>query len=541
MLKPEASKKFIYIIVLVFIFLTIFVVAYKILNQNIDELPTGDSAWKINLTVLANANKKGATVKIPRPWDTPYSRMYAQSVSHYGLREKKTGERKKNREIILVATEPGSYAIKSEFSVQISSIPRKNLGKSNLREVDRSLWLKSEKYLIQINTSQATNIIKQLSTSTNSTDGLIEKIFDYVSNNTRIKKRTNNNSETVLSKQLGTELGVNRALVALLRTAHIPARIITGVDLFSDSKKQPVYWTEVYYDQRWFSLNPSLGFFMMLPAQYIPLVKGKSDILGIHGMQIKSIDLDVTASHVSPSLLTTESKHLSGILNLNRLSPDDRENLGILLLMPLGILITEILRQIVGVRTYGTFTPTLLALAVVHVDLKLAMIIFLIVTIIGISIRSLLPLLHLKRTPLLSVVFTLVVLSMAFIISFLHYLDPEIDSVVVLLPVVILTMLIDRIYAVMDQRKFHTAMLRLFWTITAALFSLFVLLQSDLGQVLVSYPELHALTLAIIILIGTGSTLNLTGIKLLNWMFEPDLRIAKKNAVVQSEQSDDIR
>ena len=69
MLKPEASKKFIYIIVLVFIFLTIFVVAYKILNQNIDELPTGDSAWKINLTVLANANKKGATVKIPRPWD----------------------------------------------------------------------------------------------------------------------------------------------------------------------------------------------------------------------------------------------------------------------------------------------------------------------------------------------------------------------------------------------------------------------------------------------------------------------------------------
>jgi len=369
-----------------------------------------------------------------------------------------------------------------------------------------------------------------------------------ISNNTRIKKATNNNSETVLTKKLATELGANRALVALLRTAHLPARIVTGIDLQLTASQQPVFWTEVYDEERWLSLDPVNGYMRILPAYYVPLRRGSEELFETNNIKLESVIWKISLTEVPSSMTLSESREFLDVFDLNRLSPANRENLGILLLLPLGVLVTEILRQLLGVRTYGTFTPSLLALAIIHVDHLTAFIIFLLVTIIGISIRSLLPVLNLKRTPLLSIVFTLVALSMTFIVSAFMYYDPTMDSVVVLLPVVILTMLVDRIYSITDQRGLRTAMIRLIWTVVAALLSLLVLLQVDWGYLLVSYPELHAITLAAIILIGQCSCYKLKGLKSLNWMYEPDLRRARKtdeNAdkksanISHSEQSGD--
>ena len=42
--------------------------------------------------------------------------------------------------------------------------------------------------------------------------------------------------------------------------------------------------------------------------------------------------------------------------------------LKVILLLPLGALVTAIVRTIIGTRTFGTFTPTLLALAFVYND-----------------------------------------------------------------------------------------------------------------------------------------------------------------------------
>jgi len=374
-----------------------------------------------------------------------------------------------------------------------------------------------------------------LSHAISTPDEMITKLFDYISNNTRIKKATNNNSETVLTKKLATELGANRALVALLRTAHLPARIVTGIDLQLTASQQPVFWTEVYDEERWLSLDPVNGYMRILPAYYVPLRRGSEELFETNNIKLESVIWKISLTEVPSSMTLSESREFLDVFDLNRLSPANRENLGILLLLPLGVLVTEILRQLLGVRTYGTFTPSLLALAIIHVDHLTAFIIFLLVTIIGISIRSLLPVLNLKRTPLLSIVFTLVALSMTFIVS-------------AFIPVVILTMLVDRIYSITDQRGLRTAMIRLIWTVVAALLSLLVLLQVDWGYLLVSYPELHAITLAAIILIGQCSCYKLKGLKSLNWMYEPDLRRARKtdeNAdkksanISHSEQSGD--
>ena len=251
----------------------------------------------------------------------------------------------------------------------------------------------------------------------------------------------------------------------------------------------------------------------------------------------------IDTTQAPADLSSSDGRGLVEVLDLNRLSPANREHLGILLLLPLGVLATEIMRQIMGIRTYGTFTPTLIALAIVHVDWLTATIIFMLVTVIGIVIRSYLPNLNLQRTPRLAIVFTLVSVSMSLVVSGFMYYDPGMDGFVVLLPVVILTMLVDRIYTIADTYGMRTAMIRLFWTVVSAFVSLIVLLQADWGIRLVSYPELHAATLAVIILIGLYKGPKLSSVPALSWLHEPETKTKKTRKPArktdQSGQSSD--
>ena len=522
--------------VLLMIF-TLLAVSARIWIQQSDEFPSGDSAWSIHISNQVEALDRGATISISPPWDTRHARLFAQSISHTGLRQKRVKSDLNKRDIVLVAPRAGIYVTEVEYSVHVSSLARSEPKKSKLSENNRSQWL-SGSTGVQINTPVTTKIVDRLSEASTSSEELIDKLFGHVSNNIRIDHRAGSESELALTKKRATALGSSSALVALLRTAHLPARIVTGVNLQATAAEQPYYWVEVYDAETWVPLDPVQGYLRQLPAYYIPLRKGDSVLDIPDRANIQSTVWRIDSTHAPATLLTSDEKKLTDILDLDRLSPASRENLGVLLLLPLGVLATEIMRQLIGVRTYGTFTPTLLALAVIHVDRTTAIIIFLLVTIIGISIRSYLPNLNLQRTPLLAIVFTLVAISMALVVSAFMYFDPGMDGIIVLLPVVVLTMLVDRIYSIADQRGMRTAMIRLFWTVVCSFIALLVLLQADWSLWLVSYPELHAITLAIVIAIGMYQGPKLSQLPALSWLREPDLRKTRKtDKDAQSEQS----
>ena len=535
---PTPASKAIYItiaVLLVFVLCSLFIRSWL---SDKDNLPVGDSAWMINISHQVVVQEKGASIYISPPWDTRYSRLFSQSLSHSGLQLKR--KRSDNRrDINLVASETGNYRVETEFRVHVSSLVRSEPKKIKLSETNRSQWLSSSTG-IDVDTVYTTGAVDRLSKETASADELIDKLFDYVSSNIRIKKHAGSGSEKALVQKAASEHGMINALIALLRTAHLPARLVTGVNLQAKASLQPFYWVEVYDSETWIPLDPVHGYLRNLPAFYIPVRKGDEPLIITEGAKVKSTTWRVDTVSAPSGLSVSDSSKLTDIFDLNRLSPDNRENLGLLLLLPLGVLATEIMRQLMGIRTYGTFTPSLMALAVVHVDRTTAIIVFLMVTIIGITIRAYLPNLNLQRTARLAMVFTLVSISMAIIMSGLIYFDPAADSIVVLLPVVVLTMLVDRIYTIADQRGMRTALIRLFWTAVAAFVSLLILLQADWSIWLVAYPEIHALTLAVIIIIGLYQGPKLSEIPVLSWLHEPELRkIRQSDKSAQSEQSGD--
>lgn len=536
---PEAppSVRTVVATVGVLIVVALLTVSSRFWSQQADKLPTGDSAWTINIFMEMKALDQGANLSIPPPWDTRFARMFAQSLSHTGLRQKRTKSDPDKRDIVLIAPKAGSYTAQANFSIHISSLERSEPKKLNLSEQNREQWLSASEG-VAINTPATVKIVDRMTKTTASSAELIEKLFGYVSNNIRIKPRADSDSETALKKKRATALGSARTLVALLRTAHLPARIVAGVNLQAPVADQPYYWLEVYDDETWLPLNPAQGHLKQLPAYYIPLRKGDSELIKTENINITSTVWKIDTTHAPAALSASDDSNLADILDLNRLSPASRENLGLLLLLPLGVLATEIMRQIMGIRTYGTFTPTLIALAIVHVDWVAATIIFMLVTIIGIAIRSYLPNLKLQRTPRLAIVFTLVSVSMSLVVSGFLYFDPGMDGLVVLLPVVVLTMLVDRIYTVADQNGMRTAMIRLLWTVVSAFISLLVLFQTEWGLWLVSYPELHAITLAVIILIGLYKGPKLSSVYALSWLHEPEpAKTRKVKKVAQSGQS----
>ena len=515
---PASKAVYITIVVLLVFVLCSFLVRSWLSDK--DKLPVGDSAWMINVSHQVVVLEKGASVYIAPPWDTRYARLFSQSLLHSGLQLKR--KRSDNRrDIKLIAPEAGSYRVETEFRVHVSSLVRTEPKTIKLSETNRSQWLSSSTG-IDVDTVYTTGAVDRLSKDTASADELIDKLFDYVSNNIRIKKHAGSDSEKALAQKTASEHGMINALIALLRTAHLPARLVTGVNLQASASLQPFYWVEVYDSETWIPLDPVHGYLRNLPAFYIPLRKGDEPLIITEGAIVKSTTWRVDTVSAPSGLSVSDSSKLTDIFDLNRLSPDNRENLGLLLLLPLGVLATEIMRQLMGIRTYGTFTPSLMALAVIHVDRTTAIIVFLMVTIIGITIRAYLPDLNLQRTARLGMVFTLVSISMAIIMSGLIYFDPAADSIVVLLPVVVLTMLVDRIYTIADQRGMRTALIRLFWTAVAAFVSLLILLQADWSIWLVSYPEIHAVTLALIIIIGLYHGPKLSDLPVLNWLHEPE-------------------
>ena len=503
-------------------FLIMFAIAatsFRVMMRSEGGLPTGDSAWSIGISHHIEATDKDAVVFIPPPWDTRHTRLYSQSLSHPGLRQRRTKSDRKDRDIALTAPRAGQYTIESVFSIYVSHLPLSEPSRPALSEQNRASWLSSSKG-IEVNTPTTDMIVGGLAHSKPDTEHLIESLFNFVSNNIRINPNASSASETALTSKRATALGSTRALLALLRSAHLPARIVTGVDLHASSTL-PRYWAEVYDGTKWLPLDPVNGYLKEMPIFYIPLRKGDSDLLRTENAKVSETEWEVTLLPTYQGMLSSETRRPTEIFDLTRLSLPSREMLSVLLLMPLGVLATELLRQFAGIRTYGTFTPTLLALAITHVYWVTAIIVLLLVTIIGVTMRSAMPDLNLQRTPRLAIVFTLVAMSMSIVVSGMSYFDPATDNTVTLLPLVILTMLVDRIYTVYDERGLQTAIVRLFWTVIASIAALFVLLQSHWGTWLVSYPEMHAITLAIVVMIGLYHGPKLKDVPSFAWLKEP--------------------
>ena len=96
-------------------------------------------------------------------------------------------------------------------------------------------------------------------------------------------------AESVLAARRGTSLGRARTLVALLRAAGVPARLVGGLRLAEAVAKHATSpWVEAWVGDTWVPLDPARGLFGTLPNDRLALYHGDLPLI----VHTRGLDLD---------------------------------------------------------------------------------------------------------------------------------------------------------------------------------------------------------------------------------------------------------
>jgi hypothetical protein len=297
-----------------------------------------------------------------------------------------------------------------------------------------------------------------------------------------------------------------RVAVNILAGARIPARIIYGLSLSQTGRNIPlVPRLEVHNGERWLSFDPTTGQ-QGTPNRYLTWTHGPTPLLEVDGGTNASIEFSVAENVFKAMELAQQRAKLgeSRALEFSLLSLPVRTQAvyRVILTIPLGALVLVLLRNIVGIKTFGTFSPVLIALAFRETRLVNGILLFSLVVILGLSVRFYLEQLKLLMVPRLAAVLIIVVLLMSALSVLTYKLGLELGFSVTLFPMVILTMTIERMSVVWEERGPTEAIQQAMGSMFGAVLSYGLMNNKEIEHLLFVFPELLLVLLAVTLLLG---------------------------------------
>ncbi|OHB77284.1 MAG: hypothetical protein A2Z25_10530 [Planctomycetes bacterium RBG_16_55_9] len=476
-------------------------------------LAQGDTVWRLTYDIGFPSLKEGR-MYVAIPDNAPHSRIVRESFSHQGiwmdiLRSKRT----LGREAVVVPVvgyKQGRFVAQFDVHLKPDRESEPPAPKEKLTAEEMAHYLREEP-AIQLSSPPVLDIVNRLKIALTNKGELLEAIFDYCSENI-LQGDGSRPSDAVgtLHRGVGTTLGQARAMVALCRTAKIPARLVGGFPLRSATDARPHYWVEAFSKNAWRAYDVENGYSGTMPITFLPIRRDGAQIVRASAPLEYQARYSIRRILPNPTLTGLPSDRFWSIADLTRLPLSMQEILALLLLLPLGALITAIFRNVIGLRTFGTFTPCLIALGFVQADWRTGAVVFFVVLSVGIFARLLLSKLRLLLVARLGIIVTLVVLCMISAVSILDYLGLTPSASAVLLPVVILTMMIERFIITAEEDGHLQALRVLAGTLAVAISCFFVLRVGGLGRFVLTFPESQLFIAAALLVIGRYSGYRLT-------------------------------
>ena len=190
-------------------------------------------------------------------------------------------------------------------------------------------------------------------------------------------------------------------------------------------------------------------------SAFFPLMVGDTPLVSISGGKLQEVRWSL-----SKQTLSQWRSHFERIQRSTRfldrwslftLPKEFQESFHILLLVPIGVLMISVLRNIVGFPTFGIFMPVLMALAFRSTGLAYGLGIFAGVVFIGYLLRRGIDRLRLLLVPRLSFLITFVILAFTVFALIGSKFGIREFMAVGLLPFVILSMTIERFFILIEE------------------------------------------------------------------------------------------
>jgi hypothetical protein len=160
------------------------------------------------------------------------------------------------------------------------------------------------------------------------------------------------------------------------------------------------------------------------------------------------------------------------------------------------------MRNIIGIRTTGTFMPILLSLAFRETTLLTGLFLFILVIGTGLLLRSYLSRMKLLMVPRISVVVIVVILIMVAMSVLSYRLGLYRGLTITFFPMIILAWTIERITIVLEEEGYKEAVIQSGGSIAVAIASYLVITRELTGHIVFNFPESSLVILSIIMLLG---------------------------------------
>ncbi|TNE89861.1 MAG: transglutaminase [Deltaproteobacteria bacterium] len=314
--------------------------------------------------------------------------------------------------------------------------------------------------------------------------------------------------------------GKSRLFVAMARAAGIPARLVGGVILESGHKRTSHQWVEAYVAGHWVPYCPTNGYAAELPSTYLALYRGDEALF----RHTSDIDFDYAFDIHTQMVPSPNARQTMGPLNLWALF--DRVGLPFallrtLLMLPAGALVVVFFRNVVGLPTFGTFLPALIAAASGATGLAWGLVGLLIVTLGVVLVRALVQRFGLLHSPSLAILLTAVVGWLLLVSLFADAVGLASLAQVALFPIAVLAIAAERLYLAWVERGPRDALRDLAGTLVVILGCYVVMNSLALQLIVLGFPEVLLVIVAADLYLGRW-----TGIRVSEYLrFRPAMGV----------------
>ncbi len=486
-MKNNTRHVYALIISLFVIGFAIFLYRHLVLDVPLTEAETIDS-WMVesNLRFIAN-NNAPVKASFNIPYLPPHFAILDEYFvsRNYGVTTNLNGYNRETVWSIRRARGPQSLYYRAIFrrtDSEEASLPRPTVIKSQLLN-------DSQKSAVETITAQVRQTSADIQTFAQSTIKELNK--------------KDGNAKLLVGNEFNDEHIIN-ATVLILNQSKIFALPLKGIYL-NQNKAELKSLLAVYNGKSWLYINPrtaSAG----LPKDFLIWQYGDGPLFGLLGGNRAQFSLTVSPTPIS-ALSIAKSRGVEADSQLLRFSllqlpVNVQSTYKILLTVPIGAFIILLLRNFIGLKTFGTFMPVLIALAFRETHVIAGISLFIIIVSFGLLARFYLDQLRLLLVPRLGAILTVVILLMIFISVFCQNLGLDTGLSVALFPMVILTMTIERMCITWDERGASEAIKSGLGSLIAAVICYWAMSNETLEYLVFAFPELLLVLLAIILWFG---------------------------------------
>jgi len=308
--------------------------------------------------------------------------------------------------------------------------------------------------------------------------------------------------------------GKGRLFVAMARYLNIPARLVGGYVMNSGSKRTSHQWIEAYVAGHWVPFDTINDHFAEIPANFLTLYYG-DEVLFKHTSNVNFQYRFSTTKKLVPRYEAQQALSDSIFNMVNFYAIFERvgisqDLLKVLLMIPIGAFVTVVFRNVVGIETFGTFLPALIAAAARESGLLWGLTGFILIIAITAVIRKGLDWLQLLHSPKMAVILAVVVVvMMGLTAGGVHFGLFQLAQMT-LFPIAILAITAERFAIIVEEQGMRSA-LKLMLTTAIVISAAYAVMSSLFMQSLfLAFPELLLVVMALNVWLGRWVGMRLT-------------------------------